>query len=74
MSARGLTRWFPRGVAPVREGDYECVVRISRSVPPMRWTLPWDRCGFRVPFPMSVLFWRGQTRRAAIAKATGSAS
>ena len=66
---KGLTRWFPRAVHPVREGDYECIVRISRAVPPMRWTLMWDRKGFRAPCPMVVLRWRGQTRRSALANA-----
>lgn len=64
MSA-GKTRWFPRDVSPVRNGQYECIVQISRSVPPLRWPLEWDGTGFLVPFPMIVHRWRGQTKRAA---------
>lgn len=73
-SRRGLSRWLPISVPPVREGDYECIVQISRSVPAIRWRLTWDRRGFRVPCPMIVHHWRGQTRRAVIAAARSKGS
>jgi hypothetical protein len=61
---KGRTRWFPRGVAPVRLGEYECLVQISRSLPNLLWRLEWDGIGFLVPCPMIVNHWRGQTRAA----------
>ena len=67
MSAKGKTRWFPRALQPVRRGEYECAVRISRSVPPILWNLEWDGVGFRVPCPMVVEHWRGLTKTAALA-------
>lgn len=60
---KGRTRWFPRHIKPVRNGKYECVVRISSSVPAMKWMLPWDGIGFIVPVPMIVYKWRGLTKR-----------
>ncbi|MDM0024121.1 hypothetical protein [Variovorax saccharolyticus] len=63
--AKGVTRWFPRHVEPVRHGEYECRVQFSRSLPCFRWRLQWDGKGFLVPFPMIVHHWRGQTKRAA---------
>ena len=68
MSTKGKTRWFPRHIRPVRNGEYECVVQVSRSVPAMLWRLTWDGKGFIVPIPMVVHRWRGMT-----AKATGRA-
>ena len=70
----GKTQWYPYHmpkmphVAPVRHGTYECAVRISRAVPPLLWPLKWDGVGFLVPFPMVVLRWRGQTKRAHVQK------
>ena len=63
---KGKTRWFPRDVPPVRDGTYECVVRISNSVPPFLWMLWWDGVGFKVPFRMIVHRWRGLTKTAHI--------
>lgn len=68
---KGRTHWFPREINPVRNGEYECSVLISRSVPPLRWTLEFDGVGFLVPVPMVVLRWRGMTKaahQAAVAK------
>lgn len=61
---KGRNRWAPRNVHPVRNGEYECVVRISSRVPPMLWPLEWDGNGFIVPFPMIVIRWRGMTKKA----------
>ena len=61
---KGVTPWFPRHVRPARLGTYECVVRISSSVPALLWRLEWDGTGFIVPFPMMVDHWRGLTKRA----------
>ncbi|CAH1655034.1 hypothetical protein CHELA1G11_10880 [Hyphomicrobiales bacterium] len=61
---KGRTQWTPRSVEPVRNGVYECVVRISRAVPPMIWMLEWDGKGFLVEIPMIVLRWRGMTKKA----------
>lgn len=65
MGVKGRTMWFPRHVQPVRSGVYECVVRISYSVPPILWNLEWDGVGFLVPCAMVVERWRGLTKRAA---------
>jgi hypothetical protein len=49
------TRWFPRDCFPVRNGEYECAVRLPGL--PNRlvlWNLRWDGRGFLVPFPMVV--------------------
>lgn len=62
---KGRTRWFPRDVHPVRHGEYQCLVRISSSVPLIDWRLQWDGVGFIVPFPMVVHYWRGLTKSAA---------
>lgn len=62
---KGRTRWFPRNCHPVRNGEFECLVRISSSLPLFRWMLPWDGKGFLVPFPMQVVHWRGLTKKAA---------
>lgn len=66
---KGRTKWFPRHITPVRNGEYECLVRITSSAPLFRWQLPWDGHGFLVPFPMVVRFWRGQTKAAASGEA-----
>lgn len=72
---RGRTRWLPRYTAPVRNGVYECQVRISRAVPRLLWELEWDGRGFLVPFPMVVVWWRGMTKQAhATAMAAASAT
>ena len=64
MSAKGKTRWFPRHVTPVRNGFYECRVRIMGGFLGT-WLLQWDGKGFLTPFPMNVFYWRGQTKKAA---------
>ena len=64
MSAKGKTRWFPRHVHPVRNGQYECRVRIMGGLVGL-WPLVWDGKGFVVPFPMVVYHWRGLTKSAA---------
>jgi hypothetical protein len=64
MSTKGKTRWFPRYIHPVRNGFYECEVRLMGGLY-TNWMLPWDGKGFLVPFPMTVLRWRGQTIKAA---------
>jgi len=61
---KGKTKWFPRDIRPVRNGEYECLVRITSSAPLYAWPLPWDGKGFLVPFPMVVVRWRGQTKHA----------
>lgn len=63
MSAKGKTRWFPRHVPPVRNGVYQCHVRIAGGLVG-QWDLEWDGKGFRVPFPMVVYRWRGMTKAA----------
>lgn len=64
MSAKGKTRWFPRHVHPVRNGQYECSVRIMGGLVVLL-SLVWDGKGFVVPFPMVVYHWRGLTKAAA---------
>lgn len=64
MSAKGETRWFPRHVHPVRNGQYECSVRIMGGLVVLL-SLVWDGKGFVVPFPMVVYHWRGLTKAAA---------
>lgn len=61
---KGKTKWFPRHIAPVRVGEYECHARISRAAPLYVVNLVWDGYGFIVPFPMAVIRWRGQTKKA----------
>lgn len=62
---KGLTRWYPHKVKPVREGIYECVIRVSRYGPMYRTTYRWDGQQFITGWPWSiVVFWRGQTRAA----------
>lgn len=63
--AKGKTNWFPRHIQPVRNGKYECSVRISSSVPLMLWDLEWDGKGFLVPVPMVVHSWRGLKKARA---------
>lgn len=65
MSAKGKTRWFPRHVHPVRNGQYECLVMLTSSAPNFLWTLEWDGKGFLVPCPMVVKHWRGLTKAEA---------
>lgn len=62
---KGKTKWYPRHVHPVRNGIYECAVRISSTAPLFLWMLEWDGAGFLVPFPMVVRKWRGQTKKSA---------
>ena len=60
--SKGLTRWYPRSVAPVRVGMYDCGVRIAPGVVVLR-RLEWDGIGFLVPFTMTVVQWRGLTKK-----------
>lgn len=71
MSVKGKTRWFPRKTHPVRNGTYECRVRLAGGVVAL-WDLEWDSVGFLVPFPMIVFHWRGMTRAAHKAQMKGS--
>ena len=66
--AKGLTRWYPRHVNPIRNGGYECLVRIAGCTYVI-WPekLEWDGRGFLVPIPMRVIQWRGMTKAAHIA-------
>lgn len=64
MSVKGKTRWFPHHTHPVRNGQYECRVRIMGGLVGL-WSLVWDGKGFLVPFPMVVYHWRGLTKAAA---------
>ena len=66
---KGRTRWFPRRIEPVRHGEYECVVRLCGGAY-ARWNCVFDGEGFLVPFPMSVVQWRGLTKKAAMQKGT----
>jgi hypothetical protein len=61
---KGKTRWYPRHIHPVRNGIYECHVRIMGGLETL-WNLQWESKGFLVPFPMNVYRWRGQTKKAA---------
>jgi hypothetical protein len=57
------TRWFKRHEHPVRNGLYECAVRISNMQSVLfLWNLEWDGKGFLVPCPMVVVQWRGLKR------------
>lgn len=67
MSTKGKTRWYPRHVKPVRDGFYECHVRLMGGANTL-WMLEWDGVGFLVPIPMTVYRWRGQTKKAAHGK------
>lgn len=60
---RGRTRWMPRNIEPVRNGTYECIVRIPGGIVTVL-PLEWDGMGFIVPMPMIVRKWRGLTKRA----------
>jgi hypothetical protein len=66
-TTKGKTRWYLRHVHPVRNGMYECRVRLMGGLVVL-WMLEWDGHGFRVPMPMIVYHWRGQTKKAAQAK------
>ena len=61
MREAGKTRWFLRCVKPVRNGMYECRVRVAGGLSTL-WMLEWDGVGFLVPFPMVVYSWRGQAK------------
>lgn len=61
---KGKTKWYPRRLEPVRNGEYECIVRISCSAPLFRLVIPWDSIGFLVETPMMVIWWRGLTKKA----------
>ena len=60
---KGKTKWFPRHIPPVRNGVYECRVRIMGGLCVL-WNLNWDGVGFIVPLPMNVRQWRGLTKAA----------
>ena len=60
---KGHTRWYPRHIEPVRDGEYECLCQISRALPLLKEKLEWDGIGFRVSFPCGVIWWRGLTRK-----------
>ena len=62
MSAKGKTRWYPRHIAPVRNGIYECIVRLCPGFN-AKVMVEWDGIGFK--WPMPVYHWRGQTKKAA---------
>ena len=59
---KGRTKWFRRNTPPVRNGEYQCHVRICGGFNTL-WMLEWDGNGFRVPFPMTVYKWRGLTKK-----------
>ena len=63
MREAGKTPWFPRHINPVRNGAYECHIRIACGGRTL-WMLEWDGVGFIVPIPMGVFHWRGQTKAA----------
>ena len=65
---KGKTKWFPNRMRPVRNGVYECIVRFGGGQ--FLWMLKFDGVGFLVPFPMQVVQWRGQTKKAAAGEAT----
>lgn len=65
MISKGLTRWYPRSIAPVREGWYECAVSVTTNAPPFVYFMFWDGRGFRAQIPMVVRQWRGLTQKAA---------
>jgi hypothetical protein len=60
---KGMTKWYPRSIDPIRCGEYECAIKFTRTMPLMSWRLMWDGDGFLVPFPMVVYQWRGVTRK-----------
>lgn len=62
MTNKGKTRWYPRSTHPVRLGTYECVARIIGGLY-VKEFLEWDGIGFRVDMPMSVVKWRGLTKK-----------
>lgn len=65
QAATKRTPWFPRNTPPVRQGWYECGVRLAGM--PRRlvlWELEWDGKGFKVPMPMVVHQWRGLTKQS----------
>ena len=62
MTTPTKTPWFPRSAPPVRNGRYECAVRLSslqRGLIILPNLIKWDGTGFLVPFPMVVVQWRG---------------
>jgi len=64
--AKGKTRWFPHHIKPVRVGEYECLMRPSRTTPLFEGRYVWDGEQFVTGWPWSVVvFWRGQTKAAA---------
>jgi hypothetical protein len=69
------TKWFPRKTPPVRQGLYECAVRLcglQRGL--IVWgLLEWDGKGFLVPCPMVVRQWRGLRHKPSNVELTGAA-
>jgi hypothetical protein len=63
---KGMTKWYPRHIDPIRCGEYECAIKFTSHMPLIVWNLKWDGDGFIVPFPMRVYQWRGLTRQAWI--------
>lgn len=61
---KGRTKWFPRHVAPVRNGLYEVTIRLCAGAY-ARYMGEWDGVGFLLPY-MQVVRWRGQTKSAAL--------
>ena len=65
---KGKTRWYPSHITPVRVGEYECLMRPSRSLPMFRARFVWDGSRFETGWPWDiVVYWRGQTKAAALA-------
>lgn len=65
---KGKTKWYPHDIKPVRAGEYECLIRIGRTLPLFRSSFVWDGDEFVTGWPWSiVVFWRGQTKAAALA-------
>lgn len=61
---KGRTRWYPIGIKPIRNGEYECHVRLPGGLQTV-WRLEWDSIGFLVPITMVVYRWRGLTKQGA---------
>jgi hypothetical protein len=65
MPTKGKTDWIPRSMPPVHPGQYECIARIAGGMVFNVGLLDYvEGKGFRVPFPMNVLRYRGMTKKA----------
>ena len=60
---KNKTKWFPRSIEPVRNGNYECAIRIMGGFHAIDY-LAWDGKGFIVTLPSRVIRWRGATKKA----------